>query len=177
MTPDITLIAGTAVDWQRFVSEINCALSRSPTRELDKCEIPVGGPASYIAALAEFHKPGSNPVTAIKDSDKALAHLSFTFLVSVDQAVAMAILKQSVGLTVLAAEPSKGRENLILTGSLRDWRTATVEGCSPSGSQEARIFYNALWNVFDKMGFREAFARYIRRELKDTTFALEARRS
>jgi hypothetical protein len=177
MLPEITLIAGTAVDWNRFVSTANCALGRSPTKELDNCGLPVGNPSSYVAALAEFARPGSNPVTSIRDSDKVLDHMSFSFLVAVDRDTALAVLKPSPGLAVLPADSTKGRENLILTGSLRAWRTAVVEGCSPSASQEARAFYNAVWQLFDKMGLREAFGKFTRKDLKDTTFALEAKRS
>jgi hypothetical protein len=176
MTPELTLIAGTAVDWNRFVSNANCALGRSPTKELDRCELPAGTPSSYVAALAEFARPGSNPVTSLRDSDKVLDHLHYSFLAAVDRDTALAVLKQSSGLAVLAAEPTKGRENLILTGSLRDWRTAVVEGCAPSACPDARVFYNAVWQLFDRMGFREAFGRCHRRDLKDTTFALEAKR-
>ena len=128
MLPEITLIAGTSVDWTRFVSTVNTILGRSPTRGLDDCGLPVGNPGSYVAALAEFARPGSNPVTAVKEAERLYAHLTFTFLVAVDRETAMLVLKSSAGLIVTSAEPSRGRENLIVTGNLRDWKLAVVEG-------------------------------------------------
>lgn len=173
MTPEITLIAGTAVDWHRFVTTVNNAIGRSPTRELDTFDLPVGNPLSYAAALAEFMNPKSNPITAIREAERVYAHLTFTFFVSVDAPTSLAFLKQGIGLSVLAAEPAKGRENYIVSANFRDWRIAIVEGCSPSVQIEARIFYNAIWSAFDRLGFREAFTKFIRHELRDATFSLE----
>ncbi len=93
MLPEITLVAGTAVDWARFVSAINTALGRSPTRELDKCCIKVGNPSTYIASLGEFVRPGTNPITVLKDADRLLGHVDLTFLVAVDRDTALALLE------------------------------------------------------------------------------------
>jgi hypothetical protein len=174
--PEITLIAGTAVDWPRFVAKANETLGRSPTRELDNCKMAVGSAGSYLAALAEYANPGSNPITAAKEADRVLTHISFSFLVSCDPATAVAVFKQSVGIVFLPAEPSRCRENFIATGNLRDWRTAVVEACVKDGAVEARLFYNQVWVVLDKLGFRDIFARYFRRDLKDQSFSLEERK-
>lgn len=176
MIPEITLVAGTNVDWNRLVTGVNDALGRSPTKELDNCGMPVGSPGTYLAALAEFNRRGSNPVTACRDADRTLTHLSFTFLVNCDRDMAMAVLKQSVGLFVLDAEPSRGRENFVITGNLRDWRSCVVECCRPEAPAEARAFYNAVWVQLDRLGFRDVFGSLARRDLKDHTFALEFKR-
>ncbi len=176
MIPDIHLIAGTAVHWQRFVTATNAALGRSPTRSLDEYELPVGNPSSYVAALAEFARPGSNPLTSVRDGDRLFNHLFFTFLVGVDAGTAMSVLKVSTGLIVTSAEPSRGRENLIVSGTLKAWKDAIVESCVPGTDPDVRRFYNDVWAVFDRLGFRDVFARYQRREQKDNTFVLETRK-
>ena len=176
MLPEVTLIAGTAVDWQKFVTTSNNALLRSPTRELDKAFLPVGSIATYVAALLEIIRPGANPFTAIKDAERVLGHLTFTFFVTIDREDAMAMLKQSIGLIVTSAEPSQGRENLIISGNLRDWKTAVIEACTGSeGTHGSRVFYNEIWKTFDKLGFRDVFSKYQRTDLRDQTFALEYR--
>lgn len=176
MLPEITLVAGTAVDWPRFVSAVNTALGRSPTRELDNCGLKVGSPATYIASLGEFTKPGTNPITVLKDADRLLAHVNLTFLVAVDRDTALSLLKHSLGLSVLSSEPSRGRENLLITASLRDWRTAVLEACTPNSDPDVRTFFNSVWKVLDGLGFRDIFHRYQRKDLKDYSFALEYRR-
>ena len=176
MLPEITLVAGTATDWPRFVSAVNATLGRSPTRELDNCGMTVGSPGTYLAALAEFQKAGSNPLTAVREADRTLEHLSLTFLCAVDTPTALAVLKASYGLAVLGCEPSRGRDNFLLSGSLRNWRTAVVENCTPGADPQARAFFNSVWSTLDRLGFRDLFARYQRKDLKDTTFALEQKR-
>jgi len=176
MTPEITLVAGTSVDWSRFVSLVDLTLGRSPTRELDNCGMAVGSPGTYLAALAEFNRRWSNPVTACRDAERALTHLSFSFLASCDRDTAMAVLKQSVGLFILDAEPSRGRENFLISGNLRDWRACVVECCRPEATPEARAFYNAVWSALDRLGFRDVFGALARRDLKDHTFVLEAKK-
>lgn len=176
MIPEIALIAGTSTDWDRFVTTANTALGRSPTRELDNCGMPVGSQGTYLAALAEFNRRGSNPVTACREADRVLTHISFSFFVSCDHAMAMVVLKQSVGLFILDAEPSRGRENFVISGNLRDWRTCVLE-CSTAGAPaEARAFYNAVWAALDTLGFRDIFAGFVRKDMKDHTFALEHRK-
>jgi len=149
MLPEITLVAGTAVDWPKFVTAINNALGRSPTRGLDDYALPVGSPASYVAAIAEFNRAGSNPVTAVKEADRTFAHLSFTFLVSADQATTLSILKGAIGLIATSAEPSRGRENLFFRAAsatgrpqssnrVRRERHRTSEGFSIRSGQSSR---------------------------------------
>ena len=142
------------------MSTVNTILGRSPTRGLDDCGLPVGNPGSYVAALAEFARPGSNPVTAVKEAERLYAHLTFTFLVAVDRETAMLVLKSSAGLIVTSAEPSRGRENLIVTGNLRDWKLAVVEASTQATPSEIRTFYNELWAIFERLGFRDIFAHY-----------------
>ncbi len=176
MLPDVVPIAGTAIDWMKFVSTINDILGRSPTRELDNCGLPVGTPPTYISALAEFNRQGSNPIMAVQNADRLLEHLSFSFLVSCDRDMMMIVLKQTVGLNILSAEPSRGRENFIITGTLRNWKTVIVEGSGPDSCVEARQFFNEVWKCLDKLGLRDLFANLHRRELRDRTFALEHKR-
>ena len=155
------------------MTQVNETLGRSPTRELDNASMQVGSPGTYLAALAEYHRPRSNPVTALRDADRTLTHLSYTFLVGCDRDMAVCVLKCSVGLFVLDAEPSRGRENFLITGNLRDWRSCVVESCTPDSPAEARAFYNAVWSAFDRLGFRDVFAAYRRRDMRDQTFVLE----
>lgn len=176
MLPSVTLIAGTAVDWPKFVTTINDSLGRSPTRELDNCGIAVGVPPTYVAALSEFAVRGSNPITAVREADRLLAHLSFSFLVSCDREVLLGVLKQAIGLIVLCAEPSRGQENFIITANLRDLKQAIVEACAASGDTQARIIFNEVWKILVNLGFKDLFSAYQRREMKDHTFALEGKR-
>lgn len=173
MLPKVTLISATNVDWNKFVTVANDALGRSPTRELDNCSVPVGLPPTYISALAEFNRAGSNPITSVRDADRLLHHISLTFLVSCDRDVLMAVLKQSIGLVVLSAEPSRGQENAIITATLRDWKTAILESSSPSAETWSRVIFNDIWKALVTLGFKDLFSAYQRREMKDHTFALE----
>ncbi len=78
---------------------------------------------------------------------------------------------------MLSSEPSRGRENLLITASLRDWSTAVLEACTPAGDPDVRTFFNEVWKTLDRLGFRDIFARHQRKDLKDNTFALEYRRT
>lgn len=166
----------TQVDWPRFVGTINSAIGRSPTRELDASNMPSGTPASFIAALGEFQNKGTHPTNALRDNLQLQKHMSFGFFVACDRETLHQILIAGEDFQVLLAEPGRMKEHFIITGTLYTWRVAITKGCQEDSPVESREFFNHMWILFDKFGFRDVFGTHRRKDLKDKTFMLEQRR-
>src|SRR4051812_45218336 len=110
-------VVAPQIDWEGFVIESNAALGRSPTASLDAAGVVPGSLKSFVAALGEFQHPGTAPIPYLRSrsSDKALEHLSFTFL----------FIPPLGGCSLLAL----GKLNLLMSdgaalvsGTLRQWR-------------------------------------------------------
>jgi hypothetical protein len=175
MNPIVEMVIAPTVDWQQFVTIANEETGRSPTRELDACGIAVGSIATFLSALGEFKRVGSNPVTVHRDADTILAFLTFAFICSTDKETLNQIYRETQGLVILQSDAGKGRENFLVSGTLRAWKAAILECCRPNMPVEVREFFNRIWEIFDKAGFRDVFANYQRKNFKDKTFVLEAR--
>lgn len=172
MVPTVTLIAGTAINWPKYVQAVNAAIGRSPTRGLDKAGIQPGPPGTYAQTLMEFEKPGVNPLV-MTDVDRLLNHLSLSYLISLPGRGTLALMKHLDGAHILSSEPAGGMEHLIATATLLVWRTAIVQ---PSDDHDVRQVMNKVWADIIQMGLRALFADYNRKDLRDTTFMLEKRK-
>lgn len=173
MVPNLQLIAATGVDWSRFVTNTESMIGRSPTRQLDKCCIEVGSLPTYLASLAEFNLQGSNPVAMGEFDPRLMEHMHFTFLLSCDPAVLMTLLKTSKDVKVISAEPAKNRENVIMTASLLAWRDMIILSCRREVDSDTRAVFNGIWTILAKLGFKDIFAGYRRKDVSDHTFILE----
>lgn len=173
---EIIPVTCTQVDWSRFVSGTNRLINRSPTRELDNASVQPGLPQHFIPALGEFACKGTTPTQAMKHGELILKHMMFGFLVACPHPLTFQIVTSGHNLDVLMTEPSRGKENFIISGNLATWKSAIINGCSDHAEPESREFYNAMWTFFNSFGLGEIFASHRRKDLKDTTWALEQKR-
>jgi hypothetical protein len=173
---EILPITMTVTDWTKFVAGANRMIARSPTRGLDAASMDVGTPASFIPALLEFTSKGSDPRLRGSGVDRVLEHMSFGFLVSTSSEILKCITIDCEGLKVLIAEPGRHKENYIVSGTLKAWKTAIIHFCTDGTNVEGREFFNSMWDFFNKMGFSEVFGGYRRKDLKDNTWILEAKK-
>lgn len=176
MHPEVTLISQSIPDWQRFVHGVNATIGRSPTVSLDAAGMSVGSSGSYISALGEMQKEDSHPIRVLQDCDDLLEHLSYSFFVSSDREVLFQLLLLTRRIHVMMTDCGKNRENFIASGTLKDWRDLIVNNCIRESDFEIRLFAAMIYDVLDKIGFREIFGRYQRKALADRTFILEGRR-
>lgn len=173
---EIVPIATTTVDWNRFVTSVNTAIGRSPTRELDATGIPVGSLSSFIPALAEFQEKETSPVDALKNNSRLQKHMMFSFFIASDRETLHQLLIAGQDFQVIMGDPGRQREHYVLTGSLDTWRNAIIMGCQDDFPIEGREFFNKMWEFFAKVGFQDIFGKYRRKDLQDKTFKLEDRR-
>lgn len=137
--------------------------------------MPVGVPSSFIPALGELNKKGTTPSQAFRDSEYFLKHISFGFFVSSDRETLHQLLIAGQDFAIIMAEPGRNKENYVITGSLYTWKRAIVDSCNPESQPESREFMNWIWVFLEKMGFKDVFTQYRRKDAKDGTFVLEYR--
>lgn len=123
--------------------------------------IDVGQPQTtrtYLNALASIAGKQfdvSNPGTLLRQ-------LSYTIVVNDTDRTLLAI-KTSTTLSVVESVAVDGEGMLILAGSLLDFRTEIINGCSLSSNKLFREFTTALLCLFDSKGLGFVFEAYRRK--------------
>lgn len=117
------------IQWHEFVIETQASLGRSPTRSLDEATVVVGDLKSFVASLAEFQNENSNPLPYLRsrESDRALDMMSVTFLVEARPQSLYAISKFSHVNIFQATDEVGGEDVVLMSGTLRQWRTLIIE--------------------------------------------------
>ena len=165
----------TQTDWNRFVPGTVNAIGRSPTRQLDIMSQTAGTPASYVAALGEFQTRGANIEHTMRDP-YFLRHVSCSFLIGLERDTLLQVVTQGFDFAIIMTTPGRMKENFIMTASLDIWQSAVLRACREDGPTELREFYNQIWIFLHKIGFRDVFSQYRRKDLHDKTFWLEPKR-
>lgn len=159
------------INWEEFVTEVNKTLGRSPTDSLDVAGIAPGSLKTFIAALGEFEHQGTLPVPYLRSRscDKALEHISFSFLI-IDADIG-GVLRLGK-LSILAAD----QRTTLMSGTLRQWRETLIEGSRARNDHHTRLILNDVSRHFFVFGLRDIFADCDVVDLKDGTFALESKK-
>lgn len=156
------------INWEEFVAVVNVTLGRSPTDSLDAAGIAPGTLKTFIAALGEFEHQGTTPVPYLRSRscDKALEHISFSFII-IDADIC-GILRLNK-LSLLSATPGV----TLMSGTLRQWRETLIEGSRARNDHHTRLILNEVSRHFLRFGLSDLFAEYEIVDLRDGTFALE----
>jgi hypothetical protein len=174
MIPQIKFIGGTQIDWNLFLQSCNEALGYSPIRGVDSLNRELSDPGKLLASLSAFHdrlKIG-DPLAAIRDCGSLLRHLSYMFLVYCDKELILNI-RERTQLNVTSSEAAGDGYVVIVSGSLFDYRTATLECCTVDAPFDLRYLFDGFILYFDSLGLSEIWHEYRKRPLKDKTFLLE----
>lgn len=171
MLPQLILLSTPKVNLDAFAKAYEGAIGVSPFRGVDSHTRKFSDPARFIAALAE----PTDPLTALRDAMHELNHLAYSFMVLSDLEVISEISGKS-NLKVASFECRAGTKLSVVSGSLSDWYTATLEFCSEKASFNLRHLFDGVLLQFDKLGLAEIWHEKRRRGLKDSTFLLEDKR-
>jgi len=125
----------------------------------------------YLSALAALTGRQSDPV----NMGIFLRQLSYTVAVGTDAPTALAI-REGTCLHAVPSTPVDGDSILLLAGSLLDFRTEVINGCSASVSRQFREYSTALLVRLDQAGLAFVFESYTRRSDSSGTLILSPRR-
>ena len=174
MTPNIIPIGGTHVSWDAFLKGCNEALGYSPIRGVDNIKRELSDPAKLLASLSAFHNrlKIDNPIAALRECGSLLRHLSYMFLVYCDEELILDI-RERTQLNVTSSEAADGERVAVVSGSLFDFKAATVECCTADAPFDLRYLFDVFILFFESVGLGEVWHDQRKKPLKDKTFLLE----
>ncbi len=174
MLPQVKPIGGTQIDFNIFLKSCQEALNYSPMKGVDGCNRELSDPAKLLASLAAFKNKldSQDPIKAIRDASSILRHLSYIFLVYCDQAL-IADIREMTQLNVTSTTAPDGERVVVVSGSLFDFRIATIECCVLESSLDIRYFFDSIVLYFQSIGLGDLWFGYRMKPQKDRTFLLE----
>lgn len=175
MVPQVKATGGTQIDWDIFLKACNDALGYSPIRGVDSLQRELSDPAKLIASLAAFHDKQNleAPLASIREAGSILRHLSYVFLTYCDTAL-ISDIRERTQLNVTSKVVFESVESLaVVSGSLFDFRIATLECCTEDSPYNLRYLFDAFVLYFESIGLGELWHDQRKRPLKDKTFLLE----
>ena len=162
----------TLVDWKRFVKTIDDVTGRSPTRSLDNSRIAVGDISSFIAAISYFSAE-LTPYEMAKYSPVLLKHVYYGFLIELTEKQYLTILKESEIVCTDNYLVKGDDENIVLmTGTLFQWKGATITFSNPLYPPKLRSIFNAIYLYLLSQGLKDIFAEYNQKQIDGDTFIL-----
>lgn len=138
-------------------------------RGIDACKRPLSDFGKYLAILGSFKEGSSfDPLKAIRSEFSLLNHLSFGFLVTEFNDLLTSYLTERTDLHVLS-RPNQA----VVTGTLKQWRIASIECCQQDKPHELRLFFDHIVLTFTRLKLGDLWFDYRRTAHEDQTFFLE----
>lgn len=157
--------------WDTFLKDVSDSTRHSPTRSIDESGQKLSTYAKFLVMLQELRtNKTANPVDVLRDANRLLDHLTFGFLIKSANITILHLLELTA-LKAVSAKMEKGRV-MLLTGTLGEWKLATVDLCCAERS-DLRWIGKTLLEFFFQLGVGGIFANYDRKIRKDGTLFLE----
>jgi len=164
---EVFLIARTEPNWPLWLNTASQLLKRSLTSGLDRRGMTPAGPGAFLATLAEFYATGADA----NNLGMFLRHAHASLLCITPQPL-LSELPQVCDLKLVAADlEHKTLSVFVASGTLEEWRNATINGTS-NEYEDVRTFFNRVVQHFEVQGLGFVLAGCVRRERKDGTFSL-----
>ena len=137
------------IDWATFVRETMSVSGRSPTALLNAQREKVEGPAALLKAVS--HLAGE------KDVD--LSHASMSFLIHATADIAV-LMSMRTDLALAVSDPDFRRDGqvaIVASGTVRNWKEAFLNLCTPSRPQEVLEVFNDIYGYFEQVNLTQFF--------------------
>lgn len=174
MLPQLILLSTPKVNISSFTNACKQITGESPLHGVDGHARKFSEVAQFIAALAAMDGQG-DPLRALREAVHECNHLHYSFMVIADLELMSEISGRS-NLKVASYPAIDGSRLGVISGSLLDFYTATLEFCSDKATFNGRHLFDQILLQFDKQGLSEVWYDKRRKALPDKTFLLEDKR-
>jgi hypothetical protein len=171
MLPQLILLSTPKVNLTAWVKACDQALGISVLRGVDSHTRKFSEDARFIAALSE----DGDPLKALREAVHELNHLHYSFMV-LGELELIAEISGKSNLKVSSYPAIDGSRLAIISGSLFDFYTATLEFCADKATFNLRHLFDQILLHFDKLGLSEVWYEKRRKSLPDKTFLPEDKR-
>ena len=170
----VTALTYPIVNWGDYISFIQEATGDSPTRCLDKHNLSLDNPFSFLFSLQSLKRPEADPWKDKLDLD-LLNHCSLTFGIFTDFDTAEFIL--SKGIFLKASRILIGRSNsiLILSGTMLNWKLTLPIYLREDSTKEARGIFASIYTIFKQTDLRNLWSDYCTVKIDDGSIILRLR--
>lgn len=159
---EIFLVSHTSLDWRVFSEGTLSALKYDPRIKRQKGLLK-NAPSSIVEAYS-FETDCFEP-------NPAWDHVFMGFMTLGTEEAMKGLI--STNLAVLLLQHDKDTPPmLIITGSVRQWRSAVIEGSKENQPKEYRQMMNRVYSILQREKYGKLFKDNKPKELKDETFTL-----
>lgn len=173
MDPEILPVVVPTVTWEKLIPGCIAALDRSIVASLDSKGIPIGNLASYLGALAELRREGSDPEKAVRDSHQLRRHIWFSFLIGCTSKIKDELSDcQYQGLAVMFAEHKQDHAVVVMSGTVEAWAFSVEDRLRRESPRDVRILFGKIYLWLVQQGLGAMFNKS-KTEVGDGTFYLQ----
>jgi len=169
---NVRILTATAVNWVEFI-DVMKPISGSPTRCLDDNKMTLDSPLALVTSLRNL-TTDTNPKYVAKIIDGLFKHSQVGILVKGERVIVTRFLHNCCLNTSYILE----KDNIaiaVVSGTLYDWYTVIIYGCSTAVTKEIRITFNECYKLFNYSDLRNLWVNYSKTPQLDGTFILEVR--
>ena len=140
------LIQQPAIDFARFLSVSHEMFGYSPSAAADASHKQLSDSERFLSCLAAM-KDQNAPVTL---PPHLLTHVSFSILVATSERDLMDVLECCSSMPFTSADTIvRGVQTAVITGTLSQWKTAILAGCSEYTESTVRHLFNQMLGLFE----------------------------
>lgn len=161
-------------DWATFLKVAQEGTGYNPLRGVDSLGRELSDPAKFIAALSAFQDRSEleRPIAAIRESRSVQRHLFYQFLLIADADTVREALERT-DINITSAPSTNGLEIALMSGTLQQWRDATLECCTQTAPYNLRFAFDGVVIHFERLGLQDLWHDWRKRALPDQTFLIE----
>ena len=176
MSPEVGLLAVTAVNWPTFRATMDKALKLRPDIDINNIPLNLSNDALVLLNIAAFYGWSlNNPLNVLRNIPPGFMEcLSYQFFIACDE-LTWDEFNPSSNITVIKRKLTDGIL-LIASGTLSGWYQTIVNnlGRDWSFQQNTRILFCKIMLTLEReRGLGIIFEKYKKRVQKDYTFLLE----
>lgn len=175
MLPQLILLSTPKINIAAFVTACKQAIGESPLHGVDGHSRQFSEAAQFIAGLAALDTQ-DDPLKALREAVHECNHLHYSFMVVADLELISEISGRSNLKVASYLAAYHNTRIAVISGSLLDFYTATLEFCSDKATSDGRHLFDQILLQFDKQGLSEVWYDKRRKALPDKTFLLEDKR-
>ena len=153
----------TVINMSEFLKVIKDNFGKSP--RIDSLRLPPNHSLAYLATLTDFKAVPCN----FTNLGSLLKHEHYTYMLHVPkERDRIEIIEESN----LDFTTSDDEEYVIVSGTLQQWLTAFIAGCSESALESYRQFTNLVLLDMEKREMGQLWVNYSKVPMKGNTFKL-----
>lgn len=140
------LIQRPNIDFSTFLATCFEMFGYSPSSASDANHRQLSDTERFLSCLSAM-KDQNAPVSL---PPHLLSHVSFSVLIATDERDILDVVECCSTMSCTTAETvSRGIQAAVLTGTLLQWRTAVLSGCSSGVEPSVRYLFNKILGIFE----------------------------